>query len=348
MKYLRSFNESTKFLTNHDEVEHFMLNCVSRAVFSGRLVPHERSKFTINPDGSVDVDGNVFLYPEFMGNLTRLPIKFRNVTKTFIISGISNLTTLEGSPDTCKDFFVTWKRDLYFKSDPKTCPKKLKDLRGGPKYVSGDYSVEDIPITSLEGAPEHCGNSFICSLTNITSLKGSPKTVGGHFYADNTKITDLVGGPEKVGHRMDLRFTNLTSLEGAPKQFGSINVLTNRNTLWDPGNIRNCEGDFVTCSDDPLEEIIELFVTNDDGVNYDDLDHTERSNVFKLFKDSLDYNYIRKTSTGKPQIILFRLKEALDEIGIVEPVIVGLYDFPKDWDLVDENGARVDFWGRPK
>ena len=43
---------------------------------------------------------------------------------------------------------------------------KLKDLKGGPEYVAGDY---------------------MCNNNNLTSLEGLPKTIGGNFDCSNQK-----------------------------------------------------------------------------------------------------------------------------------------------------------------
>ena len=50
--------------------------------------------YTINPDGSVDVNGNVNLSE---CELTKLPLNFRNVSGNFYCNN-NQLTTLEGAP----------------------------------------------------------------------------------------------------------------------------------------------------------------------------------------------------------------------------------------------------------
>ncbi len=52
-------------------------------------------KWTLTPDGKVDVDGS-FITSEF--NLTEIPVKFGNVTGNFNCTD-NNLTTLENCPD---------------------------------------------------------------------------------------------------------------------------------------------------------------------------------------------------------------------------------------------------------
>ena len=59
------------------------------------------TNYTINSDGSIDVDGSVNLYGR---NLTKLPIKFRNVSGYFDCS-YNKLTSLEGSPTHVGDYF---------------------------------------------------------------------------------------------------------------------------------------------------------------------------------------------------------------------------------------------------
>jgi hypothetical protein len=117
--------------------------------------------FTINEDGSIDVDGNVNLsYKE----LDKLPIKFRNVTGNFNCSN-NNLTSLEG----------------------------------GPESVGGDFTCSYNKLTSLEGGPESVGGGFWCSYNNLTSLEGSPKWVGSEFWCSNNNLTSIEGAPESIG-----------------------------------------------------------------------------------------------------------------------------------------------------
>jgi hypothetical protein len=80
--------------------------------------------YTINPDGSIDVDGNVHLHNR---KLTKLPLKFNKVTGDFNCFW-NNLTTLEGSPT----------------------------------YVSSWFDCSYNELTSLEGCPNYVDN-FVCS-----------------------------------------------------------------------------------------------------------------------------------------------------------------------------------------
>jgi hypothetical protein len=109
--------------------------------------------YTINPDGSIDVDGNVNLGNKF---LTKLPIKFNKVSGWFDCSW-NELTSLEGCPKEVGRHFYCYDNKL-------TC------LIGGPNIV----------------------NSFNCNRNNLISLEGFPIEVGKYFYFDDNPIKRIV------------------------------------------------------------------------------------------------------------------------------------------------------------
>ena len=112
--------------------------------------------YTINSDGSIDVDGDVRLENE---GLTKLPLKFGEVTGDFSCHG-NKLITLEGAPQSLV-------RSFYCHSNQ---------------------------LTSLEGGPREVGAYFDCGDNQLTSLEGAPLSVGGYFYCrDNPveKVWDL-------------------------------------------------------------------------------------------------------------------------------------------------------------
>ena len=117
--------------------------------------------YTINSDGSVDVDGNVSLYKM---ELTKIPLKFNRVTGGFYCSN-NELTSLEGAP----------------------------------KEVGGDFYCSNNKLISLEGCPREVGVNFNCFYNELTNLIGSPKEVGGNFTCSHNQLTSLEGGPKKVG-----------------------------------------------------------------------------------------------------------------------------------------------------
>ena len=159
--------------------------------------------YTINDDGSIDVDGEVDLSRR---NLTKLPLKFRNVSGTFACH-INELTSLEGAP----------------------------------KFVGRHFSCSRNLLKSLEGAPKFVDGEFSCGYNQLISLKGSPKSVGGSFYCQYNMITSLKGGPESVGVIFECSNNRITTFEGAPTSIGALFYCYNNPiyNIWDliHGNI---------------------------------------------------------------------------------------------------------------
>ncbi len=106
--------------------------------------------YTINPDGSIDVDGNVDLSNK---GFTKLPLKFGKVTGNFNCS-FNELTSLEGSPN----------------------------------YVGGYFNCRGNQLFTLEGSPNYVGDDFDCSSNKLTTLEGGPKEVGGGVYCGGNPI----------------------------------------------------------------------------------------------------------------------------------------------------------------
>ena len=134
--------------------------------------------YTVNEDGSIDVEGSVYLSNR---NLTKLPLKFNHVSGGFYCTH-NELTTLEGSPKSVGGGF--------FCSD-----NKLTTLEGSPQLVSGNFSCGFNQLTTLEGSPKSVGGGFYCYNNKLETLEGSPQSVGGFdFY--NNQLTDFIGFPE--------------------------------------------------------------------------------------------------------------------------------------------------------
>ena len=112
--------------------------------------------YTINDDGSIDVDGDVDLSCK---KLTKIPFKFRNVSVYFTCSN-NQLTSLEGAPNT----------------------------------VDGSFSCHNNQLTSLECAPNTVDGNFYCH--NILNLPYSElfkivdKVDGNIFYSSVTTPED--------------------------------------------------------------------------------------------------------------------------------------------------------------
>lgn len=114
--------------------------------------------YTINPDGSIDVDGSVILSSEL---LTIIPLKFGTVTRDF---------------------------DCY--------NNKLTSLEGSPKKVGGYFDCSGNQLTSLEYHPESVGRNFDCHNNQLTSLVGCPEVIGDNINCRHNQIKDFRGVPE--------------------------------------------------------------------------------------------------------------------------------------------------------
>lgn len=179
--------------------------------------------YTINDDGSIDVDGDVFFGEwygkngELMtgGNFSKCPVKFGNVSGDFYCSvddfSWPQLISLEGSPHTVGGNFCCENN-------------KLTSLVGGPETVGGDFWCRVNRLTSLIGAPRTVGGNFDCSSNKLSSLKGSPSTVGGAFYCHLNYLTSLDGGPTTVSGNFNCCWNNLTSLNGISEVGGRIHA----------------------------------------------------------------------------------------------------------------------------
>ena len=99
--------------------------------------------YTINPDGSIDVAGDVNLYKK---GLTELPLTFNKVTGWFDC-GRNNLTSLKGCP----------------------------------RWIGGGFSCRSNNLTSLEFSPDYVGSNFWCRYNKLTDNYCDTE-IGGNFY----------------------------------------------------------------------------------------------------------------------------------------------------------------------
>lgn len=138
--------------------------------------------YTINSDGSIDVNGHVDIY---RGELTKLPIVFNNVSQSFTCSH-NELTTLEGAPKKVgKDFHCNH--------------NKLTSMKHSPLWVGGGVWCNENRLSSLSYSPKHVGGIFHCGENRITSLVGLPNRIGKTLLCYDNLITSLLGAPEYIG-----------------------------------------------------------------------------------------------------------------------------------------------------
>jgi hypothetical protein len=110
------------------------------------------TNYIVNPDESIDVNGDVYLLDN---ELTELPLQFNKVTGYFDCSN-NELTTLKGSP----------------------------------KWVGRYFACSNNNLTSLKGCPRWVGGYFICDENQLTSLEFEPDYVGDDFYCEGNYLTD--------------------------------------------------------------------------------------------------------------------------------------------------------------
>jgi hypothetical protein len=99
--------------------------------------------YTINSDGTIDVNGSVHLYDE---SLTELPLRFNKVTGYF----------------DCSD-------------------NKLTSLKGSPRWIGGYFYCSRNKLTSLEFSPDYVGGHFNCRWNKLTDNYCDTE-IGGDFY----------------------------------------------------------------------------------------------------------------------------------------------------------------------
>jgi len=152
MKYIKKFNENI----NSSKIEAI-------------CEKYNITNYTINEDGSIDVDGDVDLYNK---KLKVLPLKFRKVSGDFHCNYNQLTPQYIGSDFYCSD-------------------NQLISLVGCPQSVGGNFSCYKCQLTSLVGCPQSVGGEFDCRYNQLISLEGAPKRVGGIFWCDSNKLKNI-------------------------------------------------------------------------------------------------------------------------------------------------------------
>jgi len=127
--------------------------------------------YTINEDGSIDVDDNVYMMHR---QIDKLPLKFRNVTGDFCCHH-NQLTSLKGCPISVDDSFYCYNNELT-------------SLEGGPESIGGDFDCHENRLSSLEGCPKSIGGDFDCCHNKIVTFEHLPYSIGGDFLCFGNPI----------------------------------------------------------------------------------------------------------------------------------------------------------------
>lgn len=146
--------------------------------FLGRL---SIKNYSINPDLSVDVDGDVKVTTS---PYTRIPCKFKNVSGAFIWSA-----------------------------------GKLLSLENAPDEVGGDFDVHGNQLKTLDGMPQTIGGMISLSGNQLQSWKGLPATTKDDLFAHGNPATDIVENlPSEIGGSLTIGATQPWSLRGIHKK----------------------------------------------------------------------------------------------------------------------------------
>lgn len=147
MKYIKLFENFTQWFMKSDLKDELDLYGIKN--------------YTINDDGTVDVNGNVIIFRghPFRSKHTKIPFKFGKVTGNFLCNG-----------------------------------NALESLEGSPYYVGGDFSCgNNSGLKNFKGSPVEVACNFIATgLSNLESLEGLSPEIGGSLYIHkNPKLKEI-------------------------------------------------------------------------------------------------------------------------------------------------------------
>ena len=245
--------------------------------------------YTINSDGSIDVNGDVDLKG----------IKF-----------------FEDSPSV---------RAIRLSS--KLNNWTLKEIPIKFRNISGSFDIRYNEITSLENGPERVGDKYYISNNKIQSLNGCPKEVG-RFLGGHNEYSTLEGGPDICRGDYNVSSCNLISLKGVASKihgylgFGSnkIYTLDHFPTLVDKirpiAFISGIEQN-IFMEDTPIKNLCDIFL-DPLVIKSNSIKKSSLENFFQ----SLDYGYLRNNI-----IIERRFALACEEFGITNPSSIDGYEF---------------------
>ena len=166
--------------------------------------------YTINPDGSIDVDGNVNITYE---NLLEIPINFNNVSGDFYCQ-YNSLTTLKGSPKYVGGSFFCNNNELttlehspiFIKNIINYSSNMLTSMIGCSKHIGSMILCDDNYLVNLDYIPKHINDDLDCSRNKITTFKNGPMCIDGRLYINNNPIS-LIDSSLIVNFDIDINNT---------------------------------------------------------------------------------------------------------------------------------------------
>lgn len=166
--------------------------------------------YTINNDGTVDVNGNLNIY------LAKDRIK-KDEQNSILI----NFNKINGDVD----INLQWRK--AGRAGQGQLPFTFNE-------VTGNFHANHNMLETLIGCPKKVGGNFDVRSNRLHTLEGSPETVGGYFCAIGNSLHDLKGAPKYVGGNFDVSDNGLKTLEGlSPRIDGTLDFNNNKITSFD-------------------------------------------------------------------------------------------------------------------
>jgi hypothetical protein len=134
-----------------------------------KCIQYKIENYTINPDGSIDVAGDVNLQQM---KLAKLPLKFNKVSGNFY----------------CQN-------------------NKLSSLAGSPISVGGDFNCSINHLVSLMDSPLKVNGNYICTNNILLNLVGCAEAIGGSLYVGD-EVNSTYSGNIDIAVEGDVYLSN--------------------------------------------------------------------------------------------------------------------------------------------
>lgn len=236
MKYIKDYkifeSNNEQFLKTKEEIKKW-------------LDEMRIKNYTISKNLKVDVDNDVDIS---IKRLEFIPVQFKHINGNFYCNN-NKLTSLKGCPEEINGKF-------------RCDDNQLTSLKFGPFIVEGHYECEHNKLTSLEGCPDLINGNFRCNNNKINTLKYCPLKIEGHFFLGDNELKNLEGCCPKIGDGFYLENNCLESLKGCPDVPDGTLILFDNN-IKNLKDIENCNIKKISISGNPVNDILDLYFTND-------------------------------------------------------------------------------------
>jgi hypothetical protein len=236
--------------------------------------------YTINDDGTVDVNGNLNIY------LTRDKVK-KDEQHNILI----NFNKINGDVD----INLQWRK--AGRAGKGQLPFTFNE-------VTGNFHANHNMLETLIGCPKKVGGCFDVRSNRLNTLEGSPETVGDYFSANSNSLDDLKGAPKYVGGNFDISDNDLKTLEGlSPRIDGTLDFNNNKITSFD--YYTDCKVIHAGLEDNPIYLVFYIVLKRR---RVEDL-----SSVIDIFK-SYDPIHPGPSPSSDPILYLDRLELFMSEV----------------------------------